>query len=132
MSLAQVPAMMSMIFDPNGHLTITDYENFERIRFSDDGHYNFSDDNYLNEISIEYDQASNSTLIYVETDTFERTEMVKIEGSFELSHMEWLPDKNDMNLYFSDGSDIVGTEQDDHLYGTPNNDLIRGMGGDDC
>ena len=57
--------------------------------------------------------------------------MVKIEGSFELSHMEWLPDKNDMNLYFSDGSDIVGTEQDDHLYGTPNNDLIRGMGGDD-
>ena len=118
-------------WDPNGHLTITDYENFERIRFSDDGHYNFSDDNYLNEISIEYDQASDSTLIYVETDTFERTEMVKIEGSFELSHMEWLPDKNDMNLYFSDGSDIVGTEQDDHLYGTPNNDLIRGMGGDD-
>ena len=29
--------------------------------------------------------------------------MVKIEGSYELSHMEWLPDKNDMNLYISDG-----------------------------
>uniref|UniRef100_UPI003CD0C765 calcium-binding protein n=1 Tax=Lentibacter algarum TaxID=576131 RepID=UPI003CD0C765 len=121
--------------DADGHTLITDYTTGERIQFDAD-RIGFDVDNLTSEITTEYDDATDQTKLYVQSATVARHHIATVNGEFVIASREYDARWDDVNVELvaaelQGDNTIIGTDEDDRLYGFGGNDVLDGRGGDD-
>ena len=112
-----------------GHTLITDYETGERLQFDAD-RFGFDVDNLSAEISTEYSDATDQTKLYVQSATLARHHIATVSGEYVIAlakYESW----DDLNVQLMEAewegdNTIVGTDEDDGLFGFGGNDVLDG------